>query len=96
MKIKVAELLIIITIVFMLGGILSSVKSNSNEETTEIISDFFNSEEYDGMGNESIYFDDEDNINIIGKANEQIGNGLTKAVDGIINFFFDLIKKLVS
>lgn len=96
MKIKVLQFIIIITIVFMLGGILSSVKTYDNNDVSEVISDYFENSDYDGNGNSSIVIDESENINIIGKVNEKVGKGIIKATNDVINFFYKLVKKLVS
>ena len=38
----------------------------------------------------------EDNENIISKVNGKIGNGISNGINKLINWFFDLLKKLVS
>ena len=96
MKNKISEIIIIGLIVFMLGGILVSVKENGNQEITEIISDFEENSEYDTSGYVSEYPFDEDNANIIGRINGKIGNGVSNIVNKTIDLFFELIKKVVS
>ena len=51
MKSKIAEIIIIIFIVLMLGGILGSVKNNNkDDQITEIISDFENQSDFNVSG----------------------------------------------
>ena len=96
MKNKVSEIILIALIVFMIGGILVSVKGNDNLEITEIISDFENTSEFDTSGYITDNPFEEDNVNIIGRTNGKIGNGISKIVNKSIDFFFELIKKVVS
>lgn len=96
MKNKVSEIILIAVIVFMIGGILVSVKGNDNQEITEIISDFEQNSEFDTSGYITDNPFEEDNVNIIGRTNGKIGNGISKIVNKSIDFFFELIKKVVS
>ena len=96
MKTKIVEVIIIVLVVLMIGGILSSVKGNSNEDVTIITSEFENTDVYDGSGYISEDLFDEDNENIIGKVNGAIGEGISKGVNKAIDLFFEMMKKLVS
>ena len=96
MKNKISEIVLVGLIVFMLGGILVSVKGNDNQEITEIISDFEQNSEFDTNGYASDYPFNEDNTNIIGRINEKIGSGISHIVNKSIDLFFELIKKVVS
>lgn len=96
MKTKVVEVIIIVLIVFMMGGILTSLKGNDSSDTTEIISEFEGEIEYDTSGYVSDYPFNEDNINIIGKTNGKISDGIATAINKTINWFFEMVKKVVS
>ena len=96
MKSKGIQIALLCFIVFMLGGILASVKNDSNSEITEITSDFVEDEQY---GESRYYSDapfDENNVNGFGRLNGQIGNLVSKSINKGIDLFFDLMKKLVS
>ena len=80
----------------MLGGILASVKNDSNYEITEITSDFVEDEQYGESGYYSDAPFDENNVNGFGRLNGQIGNMVSKGINKGIDLFFDLMKKLVS
>lgn len=96
MKAKVVEIIIIVLIVFMMGGILTSIKGKDSSETTEITSEFEGEIEYDTSGYVSDYPYNEDNVNIIGKANGKIGEGISKVINKTIDWFFEMVKKVVS
>ena len=96
MKNKISEIILVALIVFMVGGILVSVKGNDNHEITEIISDFEQTSEFDTSGFVTNNPFEEDNANIIGRTNGKIGDGISKIVNKSIDLFFELIKKVVS
>ena len=96
MKSKAIQIALLCFIVFMLGGILASVKDEPSNEITEITSDFVENEEYDESGYYSDNPFDESNVNGFGRLNGQIGNIVSKGVNKGIDLFFDLMKKLVS
>lgn len=96
MKNKISEIILVALIVFMIGGILVSVKGNDNQEITEIISDFEQTSEFDTSGFVTNNPFEEDNANIIGRTNGKIGDGISKIVNKSIDLFFELIKKVVS
>ena len=96
MKNKISEIILVALIVFMVGGILVSVKVNDNQEITEIISDFEQTSEFDTSGFVTNNPFEEDNANIIGRTNGKIGDGISKIVNKSIDLFFELIKKVVS
>lgn len=96
MKKKIVEILLIGLILFMSAGILTSIKNDSNEEITEVVSELENEDIYNTGGYVSSYPYYEDNDNVIGKINSKIGSGISKAINKMINGFFDLLKKLVS
>ena len=96
MKIKLIEALIIVFIVLMLGGILSSVKGNGNNEITEIISDFDNLSDFDVSGYVPSEEFDEEYINGFGEFNSRVGNIVSNGINKGIDLFFELVKKLVS
>lgn len=96
MKTKISEIILIVLIVFMVGGILVSVKGNDNQNVTEIISDFEQTSEFETSGytSEDPFLDD--NQNIIEKTNGKIGSAVSKTINKAIDLFFELIKKVVS
>ena len=96
MKRKLVEVLLIALILFMSAGILTSIKNDNNNEITEVVSELENEEIYNTSGYISDYPYNQDNENIIGRINGKIGNGISKAINKMINGFFDLVKKLVS
>lgn len=96
MKSKAIQIALLCFIVFMLGGILASVKDEPSNEIIEITSDFVENEEYDESGYYSDNPFDESNVNGFGRLNGQIGNIVSKGVNKGIDLFFDLMKKLVS
>ena len=80
----------------MLGGILSSVKGNGNNEITEIISDFDNLSDFDVSGYVPSEEFDEEYINGFGEFNSRVGNIVSNGINKGIDLFFELVKKLVS
>ena len=96
MKNKVVEVILLALILFMSAGILTSLKNDGNEQITEIVSDFENEEIYDTSGYIETFPYNEDNENIISKVNGKIGSGISNGINKLINWFFDLLKKLVS
>ena len=55
-----------------------------------------NEEIYDTSGYVPQYPYNEDNVNIIGETNGKFAEGIGKAINKTIDFFFEMIKKLVS
>ena len=96
MKKKIVEVLLIALILFMSAGILTSIKNDNNNGITEVVSELENEDVYNTSGYISDYPYNQDNENIIGRINGKIGNGISKAINKMINGFFDLVKKLVS
>ena len=96
MKNKVIEVILLALILFMSAGILTSLKNDGNEQITEVVSDFENEEIYDTSGYIETFPYNEDNENIISKVNGKIGDGISSGINKLINWFFDLLKKLVS
>jgi hypothetical protein len=80
----------------MTGGILTSIKDDGNNEISEVISDFEQESVYDTSGYVSDYPYNEDNVNIIGKTNGKVAEGISNAINKVIDSFFELVKKLVS
>ena len=96
MKKRIIEILLIGLILFMSAGIFTSIKNDNNNEITEVVSELENEDIYETSGYISNYPYNQDNDNAIGEINGKIGNGISKAINKMINGFFDLVKKLVS
>ena len=96
MKSKVIEVILLALILFMSAGILTSLKNDGNEQITEVVSGFENEEIYDTSGYIESFPYNDGNENIISKVNGKIGDGISSGINKLINWFFDLLKKLVS
>ena len=96
MKTKGFKIVILCFIVFMMGGILSSMKDDDTSKTSTIISEFDEESEYDTGGYTKTNPNIEDNINVIGRINTKIGEGMSNIVNKSINSVFQLLKKLIS
>jgi len=96
MKTKGFKIVILCFIVFMMGGILSSMKDDSESKTSTIISEFDEESEYNTGGYTPVDPNAEDNVNIIGRINCKIGEGMSNIVNKSINSVFQLLKKLIS
>ena len=80
----------------MAGGILTSIKNDNGNEISEVVSDFEQESVYDTSGYVSDFPYNEDNVNIIGKTNGKLAEGISNAINKAIDSFFKLVKKLVS
>ena len=96
MKTKSFKIVILCFIVFMMGGILSSMKDDNESKTSTIISEFDEESEYNTDGYTPVDPNAEDNVNIIGRINCKIGEGMSNIVNKSINSVFQLLKKLIS
>lgn len=96
MKSKIAQIIILCFIVFMLGGILASIKNSPNNDVTAIISDFDNVSEYDTGGYAPIDPFNEENVNGFGKINGKIGKLVSEGINKGIDLLFEFVKKIVS
>lgn len=73
-----------------------SIKDIPSNDISEIISDFENQSDFNVNGYTSVDVFNENNINILGKINSGIGNFIARAINKIIDVFFELIKKFIS
>ena len=96
MKQKILQIFLIAFIVFMIGGILSSVSSKPSEDVSVITSDFDNISEYDTQGYASTDPFEEDDVNEVAKINGKVGNIVSEGINKVLNSFFELIKNFVS
>lgn len=96
MKAKSIKIVILCFIVFMMGGILSSMKDESESKISTVISEFDKESEYDTSGYAPTNPNTEDNVNAIGRINCKIGEGVSNIVNKSINSVFQLLKKLIS
>lgn len=96
MKQKILQVFLIAFIVFMIGGILSSVSSKPSEDVSVITSDFDNMSQYDTQGYVSTDPFDEDNVNEVAKINGKVGDIISNGINKMMDSFFELIKKFVS
>ena len=96
MKTKSFKIVILCFIVFMMGGILSSMKDDNESKTSTVISEFDEESEYNTDGYTPVDPNAEDNVNIISRINCKIGEGMSNIVNKSINSVFQLLKKLIS
>lgn len=96
MKSKILQFILISLIVLMISGIIMSIKDIPSNDISEIISDFENQSDFNVNGYTSVDVFNENNINILGKINSGIGNFIARAINKIIDVFFELIKKFIS
>ena len=96
MKKKILEFIIIGFIVLMIGGILTNIKGTSNDDITNMVSNFEQQDQYEASGYLSNYVDDEDNTNGFGKFNSQLGEFVADGINKFIDLIFDFMKKIIS
>ncbi len=96
MKAKITQIIILCFIVFMLGGILASVKGNSDDDVTAVISDFENVSEYDPSGYTTADPFGDENVNEFGKLNGKVGKVISEGINKGIDLLFEFVKKIVS
>ena len=96
MKVKVVQFLLIAFVVLMISGIFMSIKDGPVNDYSEIISNFENQSEFGVNGYVSTDIFNEDNTNALGEFNGKIGNAVSKGINKGVDFFFELIKKLIS
>lgn len=96
MKFKVIQFLLIAFVVLMISGIFLSLKDGPVNDYSEILSGFENQSEFGVNGYASTDIFNEDNTNALGEFNGKVGNAVSKGVSKSIDFFFELIKKLIS
>lgn len=96
MKQKIIQIILIAFIVFMIGGVLSSIDSKQPNDVTIISEEFEQIEQYDTTGYTIVDPFKEEDANELSKFNEKVGKVISKGISKLIDTFFEFLKKIVS